>query len=291
MAIVRNAANTLRRGKIGETTYYTSDGRQIARQALNNSNYGEGARRTMAQQTRRVKWANLVNFYKLCAPWMPKAFETKKPGQTDYNKFMQLNINTQRVNLTRDMAVVGGCAVDAFQVTQGSLPGVTDKMQSGYLLSKIKVTISGSAWDSTTIGSFTQNVLENNTFIKEGMQLSFVACVSELDSNGVPRTSVKLYEFILDSTSTESLHDYLGPLTFNGISDQFAIITNAQYCEAGAFIISEQTEQGLRVSTETLIGAFDTAESLATASALTAAINSYGVDKEVILSPDAAEKP
>lgn len=291
MAIVRNAANTLRRGKIGETTYYTSDGRQIARQALNNSNYGEGARRTMAQQTRRVKWANLVNFYKLCAPWMPKAFETKNPGQTDYNKFMQLNINTQRVNLTRDMAVVGGCAVDAFQITQGSLPGVTDRMSAGVLLSHIVTTLTGSSFGGATVGEFAQDLLAHNTFLREGMQLSFVACVTTMDANGVPRTEVKLYEVILNSSSNERFSDYFGPIGFDGNSGYLGVTSNAQYCQAGAFIISEQTEQGLRVSTETIVGTFEEAESLATISALTGAVNSYGVDKEVILSPDAAEKP
>lgn len=39
MALIRNAANKVRRGVVGQDTFYYTGGRQIVRQAKNNSNY------------------------------------------------------------------------------------------------------------------------------------------------------------------------------------------------------------------------------------------------------------
>lgn len=289
MALVRNAANTLRKGRIGETTYYASKGRQIARQALNNSNYGESARRSLAQQRRRVKWANLVNFYKLCSGWMPKAFESKKPGQTDYNKFMQLNVNAQRVALTRDQAINGGSVVDAFAITQGTLLSVTDTFSENEVISKIKTTISGSSWQGKTVGETSTDLMQQNSFIKAGMQLSIVRVSQSVDGNGIPRADVVLYEVIIDPNNSERLDKYIPSVLINSTNGYLSMPFNVEETGAGAYIISEQTETGLKVSSETLMGNFATAEEFSTEAVVAAAIATYGLDKEVILNPDSAE--
>lgn len=289
MALVRNAANTLRKGRIGETTYYASKGRQIARQALNNSNYGESARRSLAQQRRRVKWANLVNFYKLCSGWMPKAFESKKPGQTDYNKFMQLNVNAQRVALTRDQAVNGGCVPDAFAITQGTLrPVTTSGMSPQGVVTRIaanNITIDAN----TTVSALSTAILEANPDIVAGMQISIVEANSSVDANGIPRTQVAFYEVILDIDSEELLSQFI-PTGTLGVDNGAITIAHGGGANNGvAAILSQMTDTGLKVSSETLIGRFTLADQFSTAAVVDAAIETYGLDKEVILNPDSAE--
>jgi len=289
MALVRNAANTLRKGRIGETTYYTSKGRQIARQSLNNSNYGESARRSLAQQTRRVKWANLVNFYKLCSRWMPKAFESKKPGQTDYNKFMQLNINAQRVALTRDQAINGGCVPDAFAITQGTITPCA--LSSSTLTSRLVVgeTFNPINANTVTIGELAQALIENNADIVAGMQLSLVIVRSSTDGAGIPRSKVEFYEAVLDPSSTEVISKYFDHELERGSNNTLSCGAIVHGGNPTAFILSQQTDTGLKVSSETLAGTFTMAEQFSTAAVVEAAIATYGVDKEVILNPDSAE--
>lgn len=289
MAIVRNAANTLRRGKIGETTYYTSVGRQIARQALNNSNYGESARRSLAQQTRRVKWANLVNFYKLCSNWMPKAFESKKPGQTDYNKFMQLNVNTQRVALTRDQAVNGGCVVDAFAITQGTIKSCNLRVNVSSAVSDLFVPSSFVFATGVTVGNLATALISVNNHVKAGMQLSVLEITTTGTTSEVPRTNVNFYEVVLDPTSNETLATYIPEGILMKADNLSLVMDGVNHGIAGALVLSEKTDSGLKVSSETLCGYFSEAIQFSAAEQVTAAINSYGVDKEVILSPDAAE--
>lgn len=289
MALVRNAANTLRKGRIGETTYYASKGRQIARQALNNSNYGESARRSLAQQRRRVKWANLVNFYKLCAGWMPKAFESKKPGQTDYNKFMQLNVNAQRVALTRDQAINGGCVVDAFAITQGTLIPVTTGIGAGGAFAATRLICSVVPGLDTTVGAFASALIAGNADIESGMQLSVVSASSSEDSNNIPRTEVKFYEVVLNPSSSELLSKYI-PIEILSVEEGQLTISNLDPSNgASAAIISQLTDTGLKVSSETLAGAFTLAGQYSAAAVVDAAIATYGLDKEVILNPDSAE--
>lgn len=289
MALVRNAANTLRKGRIGETTYYASKGRQIARQALNNSNYGESARRSIAQQTRRVKWANLVNFYKLCAAWMPKAFENKKAGQTDYNKFMQLNTNAARVALTRDQAINGGCVADAFAITQGTLPSATPSEVNPTGASLLELPNDFEFTANTTVGAFAAALIAANAHISAGMQLSVVLITQSVDANNIPRPAVSFYEVILNPGSEDLLSKFVPTGTF-GISMFYLTFEGFKtQGSCGALILSQQTDTGLKVSSETLAGSFTTAQEFSTDAVVAAAIDTYGVDREVILSPDAAE--
>ena len=125
MAKARVSINPLYTGGAGGYSFYVRKDEQIVRQRKNNSNYGETASRSLAQQVRRVKWANLVNVFKACKEWIPKAYESKQGKRTDYNEFMSVNIGSARVCLTKDQAANGCAVVDAFQISKGSLPPIT----------------------------------------------------------------------------------------------------------------------------------------------------------------------
>lgn len=285
MAIIRNAANTLMKGRVGQTTFYISKGQQVARQSRNDSNYGETARRTLLQQNRRVMWANLVQFYKISARWMPKAFESKRSGQTDYNKFMAVNVRSAIVPLTKSEAEAGACVVDAFIVSQGSLPS-------------IEVSQIGSAWKSnlyvgnlsinntTTVGDLTEALLDNNANLRADMQLSFVMYQQSVDSMGTPRVNCRCYELTLNSNSTDLVRDHIPEL---GSSVVDGAIGTSPNMPTGAFawILSELQNGSLKVSTQllttnnaVLLAAYENATQLE------AAATSYGIDTEVLLNPD-----
>lgn len=285
MAVIRNSANTIMRGRVGETTYYVNGGQQIARQAKNNSNYGETARRSEAQQLRRIMWANLVNFYKASATWMPKAFETKKRNQTDYNKFMQLNIGTARIALTKDEAAAGACVVDGFIVSQGSLPTIELAQElTGYTTGIALGDLTIGA--TTTIGQLTAAILANNSNYREGMQLSFVNYTQSTDPLGIPRLVCRLYEVTLNNESTELVRSYLPDFASTTIDGQLGC-TNQSTDGAFTYIVSEIVAGALRVSTQQLTtkNQFNVIV-YSSQSQVDKAVASYGVDQEVILNPN-----
>lgn len=285
MGVIRNSANRIIKGRVGDMTYYISNGQQVARQALNNSNYGATAMRTDAQQNRRVRWSNLVNFYKLSKRWMKKAYESKEGKQSDYNKFMQLNVNSARIALTKTQAVQGACIIDAFQVTQGTLtPIEITKVGSQYKtsLSLGSLTID----DNTTIGDFTAALVNNNPSVLEGMQLSMVSYQQSVDSQGIARAICTFYEVTLNSESTEKIRDYLP--AFCSQSLQGYLATNDNISLGGfAYILSNQVNGKILVSSQVLtVNNAALISQYSSATQFNEAVDSYGVTNEVILSPN-----
>lgn len=284
MGIVRNPANTMRRGRVGETTYYISGGQQIARQALNGSNFGETARRSDAQQKRRVLWANLVNFYKVSRNWMPKAFETKKRNQSDYNKFMQLNINSARIALTKAEAEAGTCVVDQYIVSQGSLPSIEIKWNTRCWVTNIAVG-DLEIDSSTTVADFSKALVDNNGNIRYGMQLSFVSYQQNVDVMGIARAICRCYEVTLDQSNSVPLFASF-PDFCASTSGKFLSTSSTISVGGFAYILSEQTSTGLAVSTQQLVNNNEMlVDEYSSEAHRAAAINSYGLDKEVVLSP------
>lgn len=272
------------KGRVGQTTYYISKGQQVARQSRNDSNYGEAARRTLGQQERRVMWSNLVEFYKVSARWMPKAFETKGVGQTDYNKFMAINVPSARIPLTKSQAEAGACVIDGFVVSQGSLPSIeitqmTNSWKTNLLIGSLQI---GAA---TTVGEISLALINNNANCREGMQLSFASYQQTVDPLGTPRVNCRLYEFTLSSTDSSLVRDHIPAL---GCSSVDGAIGTSEDVPVGGFawILSELQNGTLKVSTQlltvnnsTLIAQYIAEQQL------NAAIASYGLDTEVVLNP------
>lgn len=297
MGIIRNSANRKIKGRVGDTTYYVSMDRQIARQALNSSNYGESARRSPSQQLRRVMWANLVNFYRASKGWMPKAFESKSAKQTDYNRFMSANLPNARIALTKAMASVSACVADAFIVSQGSLRSIqvsklTNSWQTNVNLGGLQITAD------TTIGQFSKAIIANNNWIIAEDQLSFISYQQYVDAQNTPHIICTAYEVTLNVTSTDVLRNYL-PDFCSTTSDAGNLGTNNNISLGGfAYILSRNVGGGaLQVSTQQLITNNEVLiTQYSSAINVQAAIDSYGVDSDTFLdtgstSVSRAEQP
>lgn len=284
MGIIRNSANRKIKGRVGDTTYYVSMNRQIARQALNSSNYGEAARRSPSQQGRRVMWSNLVNFYKASKGWMAKAFESKLAKQTDYNRFMSANLPNSRIALTKAMASVSACVVDSFIISQGSLRSIqisklAGSWQTDIALGGLKIGAE------TTVGEFSSALIKNNNWILEGDQLSFVSYQQYVDANNAPHVICTAYEVTLNIASTEILRDYL-PDFCSTSSSAGNLGSNTNISIGGfAYILSRNVGGGsLQVSTQKLITNNDILISqYSSAINVKAAVDSYGVDADNFL--------
>ncbi len=284
MGVIRNAINQKIKGRVGAVTYYVSEGRQIARQALNNSNYGKTASRSEAQQSQRIKWANLVNFYKVCKNWMPKAFEGKKPGQSDYNRLMQVNMPYTDIYLTKNLATVGACVVEDYIISQGSLPSVGIVNVGNYWRTNIYVGALDIDED-TTVAGFTQALVANNTNIEIGMQLSFVSLMQSVDNLGIPRLVCTFYEVTLSLENENELYDYL-PSFCTSVHDGCLCTSNTIAIGAFAYVVSDLRKGALQVSTQQLItNNTDLISQFSDNNARIKAIESYGLDPDVILSP------
>lgn len=288
MAIIKNGLSMMMRGKVGAFSYYVSETRQIVRQAQNNSNFGATATRAPGQQSRRVKWANLVNFYSGNKGWMKKAFEGLKPGVSVFNRFMQINLPEAYVALTKAQAAAKTCIICPFNITQGSLPTISSQ-HNGEGRSAVKYDEEFTA-GTTTVGAFSRAIIAANSSFLNG---DAIVCVvfggtwaEASDSDIALRPATYDYkEFVLDVNSEAKMSEKYPSWTV--LSGNVAC-TTAEAVEAFAFIHSRSASGQLLVSSEKIRIQESAEEKTLTwgsAYQVADASESYKVETPVMLAP------
>lgn len=290
MAVLQNMWLRGAKKKLGGTVLYTQGGRTLQRELAPEVKNPK----TPAQMGQRVKWANLVAFYRANASWMPKAFENKKATQSDYNKFMSLNAANSRIYLTKEQARQGACVVDSYRVSDGTLQPVDVFPTGANWVTNLYIAGLDMAEDTVTIAEFSQALLQNNAGLRSGDQLSFIR-ITQLNNNttGIPYVQVRAYELIIDEQGTGLLKDFwpfelLGTEALQG-TDALMIKNNNK--QGGFAIIVSRTQGGrvlvspsqiTQVNMTTVINQYSSSAALATA------IDSYGRGDEVFLDSNSA---
>lgn len=295
MAKVRIPVNPKQVGKVGAYSMYVRAGEQIVRQRQNASNYGETASRTYAQQLRRVMWSNLVNQFRAISFWQPRAYENVRAGQTDYNKFMSLNVNAATLPLTKQMASDGATIVTPVVVSQGSLPSPQTILEEDvFYLGLIIDATAGAAM--ATVGDFSAAVLASNPGYAQGDALCFVGLRNWLDLSEVPRAACDYAEVVLNPSDTTPLDSIGGGMFLAWSADKvamsFAFRTNAdQPIVAATCIHTRRNVSALAVSTEKLVMlSEDIIDMYSGDEWLQECIDSYGISTQVPLEPGKVDK-
>lgn len=278
------------RGRVGNTSYYYLNGQQVARQARNNSNYGDEARRTEAQQSRRALWGNLVNLYKACSLWMPKAFETKERNQSDYNKFMSVNLNSSEVYLTKDEVSQGCAVVDEYIISQGSLAPVQYLDMTGLQGKSTDILCDGVTLATATVGAISQAIIAQNAAYRDKDNIAFIIFENWADGTTYPYVATRYLELTLDVNSNE-------PFSGHPLANYLAIASNNNALEVATYLnvtaravgwacIHTRQEGILKVSSQAIsLQKPIIKENYITLVKKQAAIASYGVDEQVPLEP------
>ena len=288
MAIIRNTASMMLKGKVGATTYYVAESRQLARQAMNNSNYGVNASRTDLQQARRVKWSNLVNFYSANKAWMKKAYEDLKPGISIFNRFMQLNINSALVALTKNEAQAKIWIPASYRVSQGSLRTLGASLHDGEFIAP-DITIKEEPSQEDTVAQISRYIIAQNPNFING---DAIVCVilsgttgNPGDATGILAATYKYTEFVLD-TSDNSLMSEKYPTWLHTTSKFYQELTNGEGCVV--YIHTRKSAGKLYVSTEDIFireEIFSSFDAWRSEAQLNKAIRSYGESTTVPLAP------
>lgn len=292
MAIIENLWLRKSKKRLGGVVLYQAMEQTRARElATSVSNP-----RTQSQMNQRVKWSQLVNFYRVNANWMKYAYETKSAQQSEYNKFMQLNVSNSQVYFTKQEAAAGSAVVCPYIMTQGSLPSIEYQEEAGAWWSNIYYPAGSVLTSTTTIAEFSQNLILANPAIRQGDQLSFIRFTQMFNSDtGAPYVVVRKYEILVDITSTELVGTYL-PLDYIGTqvvgsTPSLAVIDSGN---AGGFLLCLSRTQGGKtyVSSQRIITTrMDaTIAQYSSAQQLAAAIASYGENADAFLSTTTADQ-
>lgn len=292
MAVTRNNLSMKMNGKVGAYSFYTSTGgRQVARIANNSSNYGETAKRTVAMQTRRSRWGNLVSFYSANKDLMARAYERKGSNLSDYNRFMQLNIPLASVSLVKDDFMRGMAILQEYVIADGSLPeiDVAEVQEDGCVFNLI-TKIDGEFADKT-IGQISVDLLDNNPQLQQGDQLTFVSYTNA----GTTPSTIRIYRHLCEMTIDTKSAVSFGTLKYANIiaGNGLKVVIAGQGDVFGQAIIHSRSVGGsllvsrakITLNSDTLVRQFSEPE------AVKKAIDSYGVDTEKLLEPGSPEQP
>lgn len=292
MAIVTSMWLKGTKQKLGGSVLYQAMGQTRQRElAANVSNP-----RTQSQMEGRTRWANLVNFYRVNAGWMKFAYETKKTNQSEYNKFMSLNVPSARIYLPKSLASQGGCIVDAYQMTQGSLASI-EVLKSGAAWQTNLYLVSATDLDeNSTIGEVTAQLLPANPALREGDQLSFLRFTQMTNSStGVPFVVVRKYEVILKANDTRRFFDFMPEdyITFGGTAQAPCIEVTDSGNAGGFLLVLSRTIGGKTyVSSQSIVVANNDAliSAYSSPTARQEAIDSYGESAEPFLTSSTANE-
>ena len=292
MAVTRNNLSMKMNGKVGAYSFYTSTGgRQVARIANNSSNYGETAKRTVAMQTRRSRWGNLVSFYSANKDLMARAYERKGANLSDYNRFMQLNIPLASVSLVKDDFMRGMAILQEYVIADGSLPeiDVAEVEETGMVFNLLS-KIDGEFADNT-IGQISVDLLDNNPQLQEGDQLTFISYTNA----GTTPSTIRIYRHLCEMTIDTKSAVSFGTLKYANIiaGNGNKVVIAGQGDVFGQAIIHSRSVGGsllvsrakITLNSDTLVRQFSAPE------AVKKAIDSYGVDADKLLEPGSSQQP
>lgn len=267
-------ANTKISGKVGQLLYrQTRTGTVISELPVKPAI----PRRSARQMDRRTQWGNLAAIYKQFDSMLRRGYENLPPQMSVFNAFIQANIDVVKVYITKTIRLNGGAILAPYQITRGSLPSISmAKNASNILVSGIR--LGSLAIDAnTTIGQFSQAVIDNNDAFDEGDQLTFFHGIQSIDTvTRTPRATIRGYKVVLNTAEDTKLWDVVDRIGFS-VTDN-CLATSQQITNGAAvWVHSRETADGaLKVSTQLFFVENPALATYQGRTAFTAAANSYG---------------
>lgn len=287
MAVVRAAANKVRKGVVGQDSFYYTGGRQIVRQSRNNSNYGETASRSVAQQSRRVMWPNLVNHYKLLAPWLKKSFGNLGKGSSEYTRFMQLNVSDSKFPLEKSEAELEMVVPMPFTIAWGPLSSVFplgNDPESGNYGSTVN---SPAMTAGMTVGQYATAFITANNGWQNGDNFAVVMLKYTEQGDYIFNAQSDYFELTMNTESTTPLANTRFGQTFTVDGGKLKLVNN-EHIISLAFVHTRRYGSVLKCSQAFLepTGAIKRLRDEAnTTFHLQECMLSYGLDPSVLIQP------
>ena len=275
MAKVNGVASQLS-GKVGQLIYrHTKYGTVVYEAPVKAS----VPQRTEAQMQVRTQLGNLAAVYGQFNKTLKKGFEGLNGKMSDFNAFVQANMNVVKVYVPKSVRLNGGSVLAPYQITRGTLPSVAmRKDASGVLVSDIAVG-SLVIGEETTVADLACAVVAMNADREVGDQITFFYGEQSTDAvTGVPRARIYGSKVMLNQGDTTPLLEVVSALGFS-VVDGCLAMDRAIASGAAVWVHSRDdvaSGSGVRVSTQFMYVDSALLASYQNAQAMVGAANSYG---------------
>lgn len=269
-------------GKLGDLVFFRRKGEQVSRAYIKkvpNPN-------TRAQVRQRSSITNIIRLYQASPTFFASAFQNKKVGQSDYNALVSLNLRSDvRVYLPKLMADNGGGVVAPYIISSGSLQPIIVSGQGVNAVTNIAVGADFEITEDTTVAQLSAAILNNNTFIEAGDQLSYLS-IEQYSYMDYPRLRARKYELVINLSDNTPVFSVM-PEQAVSVSGGFIAHGALVYSGAFAWVLSRVVDGSLHVSKQQLIVTDDSLYSdYVGDAAITRAETSYMATSGIFLDPN-----
>lgn len=260
------------RGKVGDLVFTRNAGEQVTR----SRNRRPKNPQTTKQMAQRAALATCVEFFTRGQRNLFKfAFESKKPGESDYNAFVRANIGNVPVQSHKSL-LENNTVFGPFIMSQGSLAEPAFDFSYDNIHGAILTTAVGKVGNQLTIGDVSKAIIAKNGYL-DGDIITIVAITGKDDmlissiNDAMSYGSLQqefgdqkwtILQFTLNSSSTDlastlGIFD-LSEVTAQTLSLPFStdvmpdLFNDDEYSCALGVIVSRNTASGLKVSTSKL---------------------------------------
>lgn len=282
------------KGNAGQLSFRQQGGVTIVSGRIyNNKSAGDGA--SYAQRLQRIKIAGAVNLFKAIQAFEKKAWEGKPARVSDYNMFMQKNLNAANVYFTKEEANLGACVPMRCVVSTGSLSSINLSWITSAITTNLAVG-DYTLGESSTVADLAAAIIANNSGYMVNDKITFGLLRKvylNVGSLNIPQVQVEYIEFNLDITSTDLVADVLKSAHAKfDIAGSVVVINNADGTTSGfgdgAIIVHTRETTG-RLLTSTQMMVLPVSQSsggdYSTDEAKQAAAESYGYQGKVLIQP------
>lgn len=277
-------------GKLGESVFYRANGQQRNRTYLKEIKNPK----TRAQMTNRVKWANVINTWRLLKPFIAMGMQNRPTRQSDYNAFVSMNVRMSSAYLLKDEAKQNGSLLAPYFVTSGTLGNrsMVSAVETG-------ITVGEFTLETGSIGELSTAIINQNVGFAIGDQVTVIVVGQTLGEGGVPVVIPAAFKFVLAPASASDVAidvievtGGIAPTVSNGrLAWEFV---GSEYSDYGAAVIQSRidAEGQLLLSTSRILVKFQTPGTGQSYNpfgvSLDEALNSYGYNPAAYLSPASA---
>lgn len=269
-------------GRLGDDVFYVRDGEQIVRSYTPGNMMRDP--KTVAQMEVRTKWANIISMYKSFNGTLTDCFETKKRGQSDYNRFVSMNMQSHPVYLTKSEVEQGACVAAGYNLSQGSLPeiSVTGTTETAYTDIRLGDLVID---DKTTIEAFARAVVMNNVDYEYYDQVSYFSALQLTAQDGIPYVQGTQTRVNLNPTDSRLL---LSLAPAYGFSTNEGFLGHGEFVGQGAFcwVHSRRSSNRVLVSSQHLVANNALLLEYTSQEARLRAMRSYGVKGYIFIKPN-----
>lgn len=204
---------------------------------------------TNSQMNQRVKMLPAVLFRRQLGEVISRAWEGKKYGGQSMREFMKYAMKEPWTNVPQ-LAKDSSIAIPgAYLVSKGSLPTIDVTYDEDHIKTGL---ISPSEQFDETIGSLSSILLENNDYLREGDQLTFIAATSP---TGVPYVKYSVYSFFIDPNDTDEV--LAAGSAYPSITDGVLTLYSDDQLMLGGTVVLSREGQSNQRSTQRFVVATD----------------------------------